>query len=85
MDCMAGGSPAEVASPAHVPLSSRRAAADPGDDDASSIISTTVIIRGETNLVVMAIYELCAPGLLAAAPSDSLTLWRGEKQNLHCA
>jgi hypothetical protein len=62
MDCMTGGSPAEVASPAHVPLSSRRAAADPGDDDdVSSIISTTVIVRGETNLVVMAVYELCSP------------------------
>jgi hypothetical protein len=78
MDCMTGWSP-EAASPAHVSPSSRRADDDPGD--ASSIISTT-IIRRKTNLVIMAIYELCAP----AATSDSLMIGDLEKQNLHyCA
>lgn len=62
-----------MASPAHVSPSSRRADDDP--EDASSIISTTTI-REKTNLVIMAIYELCAP----AASSDSLMIgeWRGK-------
>lgn len=57
IDCMTGWSP-EAASPAHVSPSSRRA--DDPAGDASSITSTT-IIRRKTNLVIMAIYELCAP------------------------
>jgi len=54
----------------HVSPSSRRADDDP--EDASSIISTTTI-REKANLVIMAIYELCAP-------SDSLMIgeWRGK-------
>ena len=59
-----------MASPVHVSPSSRRADDDP--EDASSIISTTTI-REKANLVIMAIYELCAP-------SDSLMIgeWRGK-------
>jgi hypothetical protein len=57
---MTGWSP-EAASPAHVSPSSRRA--DDPAGDASSITSTT-IIRGKTNLVIVAIYELCAPAAI---------------------
>jgi len=43
-------------------LPSSRRADDPAGD-ASSITSTT-IIRGKTNLVIVAIYELCAPAAI---------------------